>query len=164
MSISGLLRTAFVFTILLLLHYTLRPLLGWRAEIDFLTIAVLLVAVRVRPGVATLIGFAVGLAWDSMFPQSFGAAALGMSAIAFAASWLKAVFFADNLALSALFLFAGKWVFDLVYVLSDRLAHTPQQLVVQLLMWSPLSAAVTALAGVLVLVLFRPVLGRTTAS
>ena len=40
-----------------------------------------------------------------------------MSVVGFAASWLKAVFFADNLALHALFFFVGKWAFDMLYLL-----------------------------------------------
>ena len=34
-----------------------------------------------------------------------------MTVVGFAASWLKAVFFADNLALNAFFFFLGKWVY-----------------------------------------------------
>ena len=47
MSPIGVLRVAIAFLILVLLHFSLRPLLAWHAEIDFLLIAVLLVAVRV---------------------------------------------------------------------------------------------------------------------
>jgi hypothetical protein len=36
--------------VLVALHFTLRPLLDWRAGVDFLVIGVLMVAVRVRPG------------------------------------------------------------------------------------------------------------------
>ena len=62
----GAVRAVIVFGLLLVLHYTLRPLLGWRAPIDFLIIAVLLAAVRIRPGSAALVGFALGLATDSL--------------------------------------------------------------------------------------------------
>ena len=40
--------------------------------------------------------------------SGFGAAALGMAIVGFGASWLKAVFFADNLALNGFFLFLGE--------------------------------------------------------
>ena len=92
------LRTALAFVILVVLHYTLRPMLAWRAEPDFLLIATLLVAIRVRPGVAAVLGFLIGLISDAVTVHAFGAGALALSAIAFSASWLKAVFFADNLA------------------------------------------------------------------
>jgi rod shape-determining protein MreD len=146
--------------LLVLLHYTLRPLLGWRAPIDFLIIAVLLVAVRMRPGLAAVLGFGIGLASDAITPAAFGSGALGLSLVSFLASWLKAVFFADNIALSAMFFFVGKWTFDTVYLVSERRLQGPE-LVMQLLLWSPLAATVTALSGVLLLLLLRPLLGRS---
>jgi rod shape-determining protein MreD len=162
MSWAGALRTAVVCVVLIVLHYTLRPLLGWRAGIDFLLIALLFGAVRMRPGMAAVYGFALGLMSDSLAVSAFGAGALGMCAVGFAASWLKAVFFADNLVLNAFFLFLGKWVFDLIYLLaSHRLSGG--ELVLQILVWSSLGAAVTAAAGVLLLVLLRPLMEARTA-
>ncbi len=43
MSLARALWFALVFLTLVVLHYTLRPMLGWHASIDFLAIAVLLV-------------------------------------------------------------------------------------------------------------------------
>ncbi|MBV9879916.1 MAG: hypothetical protein JO180_05430 [Gemmatirosa sp.] len=160
MSLGTALRVAAAFALLVLLHYTLRPLLGWRAPIDFLVIAVLLVAVRMRPGLAALVGLVVGLAADAITPAAFGSGALGLCVVAYLASWLKAVFFADNSALSALFFFVGKWTFDALYLVSEHRVRGPE-LVMQLLLWSPLAATVTALSGVLLLLLLRPLLGRT---
>lgn len=151
------LRALIAFAILVLLHFTLRPLLGWHAEMDFLIIALLLAAVRVRPGTAAVIGFAMGLVSDALTPAAFGSGALAMSGIGYAASWLKAAFFADNLALNGFFFFLGKWVFDVVYLMSERRVQGTA-LVMDLLVWSPLAAAATAGAGVLLLVLLRPLL------
>ena len=109
-------RAVIAFALLVLLHYTVRPLLGWRTPVDFLVIAVLLSAVRVRPGAAALIGFLTGLVADSLTPSAFGAGALAMTAVGATASWLKAVFFADNLALNGFFLFVAKWAFDLIFL------------------------------------------------
>ena len=39
MTWTTVVRTAIVCLILIVLHYTLRPLLGWRASIDFLITA-----------------------------------------------------------------------------------------------------------------------------
>lgn len=162
MSWSNAVRTAVVCLILIVLHYTLRPLLGWRASIDFLVIALLFGSVRMRPGLAAVYGFALGLVSDSLAVSGFGAGALGMCAVGFAASWLKAVFFADNLALNGFFLFLGKWLFDLVYELAGhRLGGG--ELVMQIFVWSSLSAAVTALAGVFALMLVRPLMEVRTA-
>lgn len=154
---TDLLRTAFAFAVLVLLHFSLRPLLGWRTGPDFLVIALLLVAIRVRPGTAALIGFVMGIIADSVTLQAFGAAALSMSVVGFAASWLKAVFFADDLVLNAFFFFLGKWAFDVLYVLAQRDAGSVS-VPLQLLVWSPLTAAVTSAAGIITLILLRPVL------
>ncbi|MFI5232910.1 MAG: rod shape-determining protein MreD [Gemmatimonadales bacterium] len=149
---------AAVFVLLIVLHFTLRPLLAWRAPIDFLVIALLLVAVRARPGVAALAGFALGLLVDSLTPESFGAGALAMTVVGFGASWLKAAFFADNVALNGVFIFAGKWAFDTIFLLAEhRLQGT--DMLVQVLVWSPAAAGVTAIAGLIVLLTVRPVLG-----
>jgi len=116
---------ALLFVALVVLHYTLRPVLDWRASIDFLAIAVLLVAVRARPGVAALVGFAVGITSDALTPGAFGAGALAFSLIAFTASKLKAAFFADNLLLNAIFVFLGKWLGDLIYLAAERRLGAP---------------------------------------
>jgi rod shape-determining protein MreD len=155
-------RTAIVCLILIVMHYTLRPLLGWRASIDFLLIALVFGAVRMRPAAAAIFGFMLGLATDSLALGAFGAGALAATIVAFAASWLKAVFFADNLALNGFFLFLGKWLFDLIYVLMERRMHGVEMLM-QIIVWSPLAAAVTALAGVLAITVLRPILEIRTA-
>jgi hypothetical protein len=135
-------KVGIAFIILVLLHYTLRPLLAWRAGPDFLILALLLVAVRVRPGIAAVVGLGLGLMADS---------------IGFGAAWLKAVFFADNLVLNGMFFFVGKLTFDIVYLFTERrLGGT--ELITEILVWSPLRAAVTAAMGLLMLALLRPLL------
>ncbi|HUQ19018.1 MAG TPA: rod shape-determining protein MreD [Gemmatimonadaceae bacterium] len=157
MTLGGTVRALITFLILVLLHYTLRPLLGWRAPMDFLVLALLLASIRVRPAVAALIGLAMGLVADSLTPDSLGAAAIAMTIVGYLASWLKAVFFADNLALNAFFFFLGKWIFDLIYFLVEqRLGGI--ELVQQLVLWSPLSAAATAAAGIVLILIMRPML------
>lgn len=157
MNWGSILRGLISFVILVVLHYTLRPLLGWRAPIDFMLIAVLLLAIRMRPGAAAIIGFIVGLIADSLTPDSLGAGAVAMTAVAYTASWLKAVFFADNLALNAFFFFVGKWLFDVIFFVGEQRLDGGQ-LVQQVFLWSPLSAAATAVAGVLLIVMMRPLL------
>lgn len=162
MSWTNAVRTALVCLILIVMHYTLRPLLGWRASIDFLLIALVFGSVRMRPAGAAIFGFILGLAADSLALGSFGAGALAGTIVGFAASWLKAVFFADNLALNAFFLFIGKWAFDLIFVLMERRMHGAEMLM-QIIVWSPLAAAVTALAGVIAIAMLRPILEVRTA-
>ena len=114
------LRPVIAFVLLVVLHYTLRPVLGWRTSIDFLVIALLIASVRMRPGLAALLGFAMGLVADSLSVGAFGSAALAMSVVGFTASWLRAIVFAENLALHAAFFFAGKWLFDIVFLIIER--------------------------------------------
>jgi rod shape-determining protein MreD len=157
MNLGSMARAVATFLILVLLHYTLRPLLGWRAPMDFLLLALLLSAIRVRPAVAALIGLALGIISDSLTPEALGAGAVAMTIVGYLASWLKAVFFADNLALNAFFFFLGKWIFDVIYFsVEQKLGGI--ELIQQLLLWSPLSAAATALAGILLLLVMRPLL------
>ena len=148
----GALTVAFL--ILVTLHYTIRPLLGWRASIDFLVIAILLLSVRMRPGAAAALGFITGLIADSLTPATLGASALAMSVVAFTASWLRAVIFADNVVLHAFFFFVGKWTFDLIYLVVARGAP-PMELLAQAGVWSPMSAALTAAVGVFVMLAYR---------
>ena len=157
MSLGSIARAVATFAILVVLHYTLRPLLGWRAPMDFLILALLLASIRVRPAVGALIGLALGIVSDSLTPDALGAGAIAMTVVGYLASWLKAVFFADNIALNAFFFFLGKWVFDVIYfIVEHRLGGI--ELGQQLLLWSPLSAAATAIAGVLLLFVMRPLL------
>jgi rod shape-determining protein MreD len=162
MNWTGAVRTVLVCAILIVLHYTLRPLLAWRASIDFMIVALLLGAVRMRPGAAAIYGFLLGLVSDSLALSGFGAAALAMAIVGFSASWLKAVFFADNLALNGFFLFLAKWVFDLIFLVVGHRSHGAE-LAMQLFVWSPLAAAVTAVAGVIALSLLKPLMEVRTA-
>lgn len=145
----------FGFTMLLTAHFAVRPLFSVRANVDFILIAILFSAVRMRPGLAALTGFLTGLAIDALAPGSFGASALVLSLVAFVASWLKAVFFDDHVALTGLFVFGGKWLFDVAMTLLTGGA-SGTSLVATLLFWSPLSAALTALLAVVLLTVFRP--------
>lgn len=150
---------AIIVALMVALHFTLRPILDWRAGIDFLTIAVLVVAVRVRPGVAAVVGFAVGIVADALAPEAFGAGALAMTVVGFAASRLKAAFFADNVMLNAVFVFIGKVAYDLIFLVAERRLGGGA-LASQLLLWTPLAALLTALVGLLVMTVVRPTLER----
>ncbi|HUF28343.1 MAG TPA: rod shape-determining protein MreD [Gemmatimonadaceae bacterium] len=157
MSGGRALRILLAFMMLVVLHFTLRPFLGWRTEPDFLTVALLLAAVRVRPGTAAVIGFLLGLGRDALLLEGYGSSAIAFAFVGFGAAWLKAAFFADNLALNGFFFFLGKWAYDVMFLIVERRLEG-MDLAIQLGVWSPLSAAVTALAGVLVLIVMRPLL------
>ncbi|MDX2182752.1 MAG: rod shape-determining protein MreD [Gemmatimonadaceae bacterium] len=151
------LRSVLLFALLVSLHYGVRPLVTWRVAPDFLVIALLLAAVRLRPGASAVLGLVIGFAADALAPGAFGAAALSFTVVGFAASWLKAVFFADNVAINAVFFFLGKWAADLIFVIAERRLGGLEW-ITQVAVWSPLSAAVTAVVGVAILVVAKPLL------
>jgi rod shape-determining protein MreD len=95
------------------------------------------------------------VASDALSPAAFGAGAMAMTLVAAAASWLNAEFFAEHLGLTAVFLLGGKLAFDAVFLLMEQRMGVGE-IAMQLVTWSLLSAVVTAIAGLTVLVIFRP--------
>ncbi len=152
---AGPYRLRAVLALLVVLHFTVRPWLGdQRPAPDLLLLALMVYAIRARPGAAAVAGFTVGLLSDALTPVAFGAGALAYTVVGYLAAWGKAVFFAENLAVNAGFFFVGTWMRDLLVLVGG--GHVEgRQLLWQLLLWSPLKAASTALAGVLALLLFR---------
>ena len=148
------LQLALVLTVLVLLHFYVRPRL-WSARVspDFLLIALMLFSMRSSPGVAAVAGFFVGLVADSLTPARFGAAALAHTIVGYLASWGRSLFFADNLLVNAGFVAAGLWLRDLVLLLVSGTAQG--RLLVELTLYSPLQALTTALFAVLALAAFR---------
>ncbi len=153
--IASAVRAWIGFALLMAAHFGVRPLVAGRVEVDFALIAILFSAVRMRPGLAAITGFLVGISLDAMAPGTFGAHALALTLIAYGSAWLKAVFFADHVGLTGLFVFAGKWLFDIALALLTGVSSGISMVIV-LLVWSPLSAALTALVAMLLLVMFRP--------
>lgn len=147
-------KLAFILLILLLLQFYMRPRL-WdsRAAPDFVMLGLLIYATRARPGAAALAGFFTGLMMDSLGPSRFGAAALANTMVGYLAASGRAVFFADNLLVHAGFIWGGVWLRDLIVLLSSGVGGRP--LLWQLAVWSPLQGLTTAVAGVLILVMFR---------
>ena len=143
-----------VMLLLVALQFYLRPRL-WDARIspDFLLIALMLFAMRSRPGVAALAGFAVGLIADTLTPARFGAGALAHTLVGYLASWGRSVFFADNILVNAGFVAVGLWVRDLIVLLASGTGHRP--LLAELTIYSPLQALSTAGCALIVLVMFR---------
>jgi rod shape-determining protein MreD len=157
MNRNMILRVIVVFLILIVLHFTLRPALQWRTAIDFVLIATMMLSVRIRPGAAALLGFATGLLVDVQNPATLGSSALGLSAIAFGASFLKASFFSDKTSMNAALFFLGKWGYDVIFLVVTGGVSTGDSLG-QFLLWSPLAAALTAAAGAVTLTIMSPML------
>ena len=144
-----------VLFLLATLHFIVPALAGDpRYTPDFLLLALLIFAIRARPGQAAVAGFLVGLVADALTPAAFGAGALAYTTVGYLAAWGKAVFFAENLFVNTGFIFIGVWIRDLLVLLVGRPADDGV-LMWQLVFWSPVKALVTAIAGALTLALFR---------
>jgi len=151
----GWYRFLMVIVILVLLHFTLRPWLGnprWAP--DFLLLALMLYAIRARPGRAAIAGFTVGIMTDSLVEAAFGAGAFAHTVVAYLQAWGKAVFFPDNLVVNLSFFLVGAWVRDLLVLLAGGQTDLTA-LIWQMGTWSLLRAGTTAATGAVFLVLFR---------
>jgi len=150
----GHLRLYLGFMLLTALQFYVRPRV-WegRAAPDFLFLALMLIAVRARPGVAAVAGFLTGLLSDVLAPAGFGATAFAHTVVGYLAALGRSVFFPDNLLVNAALFAGGIWVRNALVLLASR---TPSgQLSAGLFVWSPLQALSTAMAGLALLVLFR---------
>jgi len=147
-------KLALVLALLLLLQFYLRPRL-WDSRVapDFVMVALLIYATRARPGAAAVAGFVTGIMMDSLGPARFGAMALANTMVGYLAAWGRAVFFADNLLVHAGFIWAGVWLRDLIVMLASGAGG--RAMLWQLVVWSPLQGLTTAVAGVVILVVFR---------
>jgi rod shape-determining protein MreD len=161
-SLYDWLRVTLAVCVLVAAHFILRPLLGDRIEIDFLVLALLLLSIRVRPGVGALLGFALGAASDAAAPSGFGSAMLALTLVGYITSWLKAAFFAENAVLDGVVIFVSAWGVVLVRLLfSGRMFESG--FAVSALVWAPLSAAVTAVVGAVLFAALRPLLKPAAA-
>jgi len=150
------LRFGTVLLLLVVLDFVLRPFLEplGQAAPDLLLLALLVFSIRARPGAAAGAGFVTGIFVDSLFPVPFGTWAFAHTCVGYLAAWGKAVFFAENLLVNAVFFFVGTWVRDvLVVIVGGHVARST--MLWQLLIWSPLEALTTSLTGVVVLLVFR---------
>ena len=139
---------------LVVLQFSLRPRLGDdRMAPDFLLLALLIYTIRAQPGRAAAVGFLVGLLRDALTPASFGAGALAHTVVGYLAARSKVVFFAENVYVNAWLFFVGTWLRNcIVAVLSGGLKSG--LLGWELLVWSPIQSATTALVGLALLWLF----------
>lgn len=148
--VVGLLFFALVIT-----HFTIRPLLGdERVTPDFLLLALMLYAIRSRPGAGAVAGFGVGLLADALRPVAFGASALGHTVIGYLLAWGKAVFFPENLLVTTGFLFAGAWIRNFIVVVAGGQVRG-MELLWALGVWSVAQAATTTVTGIVLVVTFR---------
>ncbi len=143
-----------VLGLLAVLHFSVRPRLGaQQVAPDFLMLALLLYAIRSRPGTAALAGFLIGLAGDAVSPSRIGAATLAHTVVGYLAAWGRAVFFPDNLFVNGLVIALGVWIRNAILLVAS--GSTGGGFTMALLVWSPLQALTTALTAAVVLLLFQ---------
>lgn len=151
---SDRVRVGTVMVILLLLEFYLRPsLVVGRGMPDFLMLGLLLLAIRQRPGVAAMTGFAIGLLVDTISPARFGAGILAHVLVGWGAAWGRSLFFADNLLVNFALFFLGTWVRDLLMLLLS--GTSVAQFGMEALVWAPLQGLTTAVVGIVIVLLFR---------
>jgi len=141
--------------VLVVLHFGLHLGLGLGAYApDLLTVAVLLSARRVRPGVAAAVGLVLGLLRDSLALVAFGADAIVLTVLGYAGSRLRDLFVGDSLLFLWLYLFIGVWLHQIGYYLIT-MRMLPADPLVRLLVESPIRAAYAAVAGLIALAAYR---------
>jgi len=113
----------------------------------------MLYAMRSGAGAGAVAGFLVGLIEDTLTPARFGAGALAHTLVGYFAAWGRAVFFADNMLVNAMFVAAGLWFRDLIVLVTSGTDRW--QLLTELTLYSPLQALTTAGFAIVVLVTFR---------
>ena len=146
-------RPALVIVILIAAHFYVRPWLGTRVAPDLLMLAMMLVAIRSRPGVAAVAGFLFGLMADVLSPARFGAGALSGTIVGYLAAYGRAVFFPDNLLVNAGLFAGGVWLRTLIILLASGAGAG--ELASTLFWWAPVQAIVTAAVGVVAVIFFR---------
>jgi cell shape-determining protein MreD len=143
--------------VLVVLYFLLRVGLGLGALApDLLVVALLLAARRMRAGWAAGLGLALGVLDGAVHPLTMGAGAVALAALGYLAARSREALSGDSPVLLALYLFAGKWLYDvLVSVLLIR-SHMAGP-VSSLLLASPLAAAYAAAAGLAAALAYRAV-------
>lgn len=125
---------------LLLLHFTLRPLLvGWTGAPDLLAGGVLLAALHARAGTAALLGGVLGLLEGAMALHGLGTSMIVYALVGYLAARSRDVLFSDARSFLPLYVFLGVWAAQAGQALLGGGLDVPAALV-----GMPLSAASTA--------------------
>jgi rod shape-determining protein MreD len=141
---------ALIMGLLVLLHFYVRPRFGpARLSPDLLLFALVTFAMRSGPGAGAVAGFLIGLVNDALAPARFGASTLAHTVVGYAAAWGRAVFFADNILVTAAFVAVGLWLRDLILLVASGAAGA--ELGAALALYAPLQGLITAAAGAIVL-------------
>lgn len=140
--------------VLVVLHFVLRIGLGFaQLAPDLLLVALLLAAREMRAGFAAGLGLLLGILDGAVIPFALGASALVLTILGFAGGRSRDLFAGDSFIFLALYLFAGKWLYDtLLFLVTGDLFQPGAS---YLLLVSPLTALYAAAAGLVSLAAYR---------
>lgn len=154
---GGALLTGLAIGILLLAHFLLRPLLVARPFApDLLAGALMLGALHLRPGTASVLGFGAGVLEGAMALEGMGVLAAVFALVGYLAARARELFFVDSALFLPAFTFLGVWVLHV----GELLAVGAPLGWLEWLVQAPVSAALTVL---LVLVVERAMTSRPAA-
>lgn len=141
--------------LLVVLHFVLRVGVGLGQLVpDLVTVAVLLAARQVRPGWAAGLGLLLGILEGAVVPLTFGASALALTLLGFLASRTREAFSGGGMVFLAFYLFAGKWLYDIL-LYTIVLASARPGPASTLLLISPLAAVYATAAGLVAYSAYR---------
>ena len=143
--------------VLVFLYFLLRIGLGlgdWAP--DLLVVALLLAARRMRAGWAAGLGVVLGLLDGAAHPLTMGATAVALAVLGYVGARSREALAGDSPILLLLYLFAGKWLYDVMVYLLLINQHI-QGPVSGLLLGSPLAAAYAAAVGLAAAAAYRSV-------
>lgn len=141
--------------LLVALHFVLRVGLGLGELFpDLIVVAVLLAARQLRPGWAAGVGLLLGILEGAVVPLTFGASALALTVVGYLGSRTREIFSGGGPAFIAFYVFAGKWLYDVLLYLT-LLADARPGPATALLLISPLAALYAAAAGLAAFAAYR---------
>ncbi|MQA88951.1 MAG: hypothetical protein GEU90_01770 [Gemmatimonas sp.] len=140
--------------LLIALHFLLRVGLGYeQLAPDLLVVAFLLAARQLPAGYASGLGLLLGILDGALVPYALGASALALTVLGFLGARSRELFADDNYLLLAIYLFVGKWTFDLIVFLAT--GEVFRAGAGYLLLVSPLTALYAAAAGLIGFTVYR---------
>ncbi|MBV9772656.1 MAG: rod shape-determining protein MreD [Gemmatimonadetes bacterium] len=141
--------------ILVVLDLVLRVGLGLGHFVpDLIVVALLLAARQMRSGWAAGLGLLLGIVEGAVIPLTFGASALALAILGFLGSRSRDLFSGDSPIFLAFYLFAGKWLYDILLHLI-LLARAQPGSPSSLILVSPLMALYAAAAGIAAYTAYR---------
>jgi rod shape-determining protein MreD len=134
---------------LFFLHFLLHLGLGLgRAAPDLLVVALLVGARRLRMGSGAALGFVFGILEDAFSVLSFGANTVSLTVVGAVGARSRDLFVGDSMLFMISYLFAGKWVRDLIFwmVSGDLRGPFGEMMLVQASLAALYAAAVGVIA------------------